>query len=150
MESRHLQYIGKKAEKPDNICNTGLMWHGTGDVKEVPSVVAERLLQHTDIWRDVTEEVESGKGAPSLGGTVDNPHLPDSTVQFTGGREEQILKALHVMDESNPEHYKDGYPSIAVVEGILSYEITPDELRLVVEDMQSAQNHAMGISDGDT
>ena len=146
MESRKLQYIGKKASKPDNICKTGLIWEGPGDVKEVPSVVAERLLQHTDIWRDVTDEVQKTGQAPAIDGLIDEVLAPTASVQFRGGRGEQIMQALQVMDETNTEHYdENGKPSIAVIEQILGYEISPDELGLVMQDIQRARDESAGV-----
>ena len=146
MESRHIQYIGKKASKPDNVCRTNLIWRGAGDTKEVPSVHATVYLEHPDIWRDVTEEVLKTGNAPALEATVESTFTPESIARFSGGREEQIMQAIQAMDETNAEHFDaNGIPSIAVVEQILGYEITPDELGLVMQDIQKARDENMGL-----
>ena len=47
-----IEYVGKKPRKPDNVAGTGIVWHGPGDVQEVPDPAAcARLLRHTDVWR---------------------------------------------------------------------------------------------------
>ena len=48
-------YVGSKAQKSDNKnLNPSRVWHGLGDVVQVPDGEALLLLQHPDIWMDVT------------------------------------------------------------------------------------------------
>ena len=137
MESKFIQYIGNKPEKPDNVAPSNLVWKGHGDTLEVSSVHATILLQHPTIWRDVTDQMKDGQ-APS-------PSANAAGVQFQGGRGEQILQAIKMMDETNSEHFdENGNPSIAVVESTLQYEITPDELGLVVQDLRKARDENSG------
>ncbi len=138
MESKFIQYIGKKAEKPDNVANTNLVWKGHGATLEVSSVHATMLLMHPDIWRDVTDQMKDGQ-APS-------PSENAEGVQFQGGMGDQIIQAIQMMDETNPDHFdEDGYPSIAVIESILQYEIEPDELGIVMQDIRKARDESMGV-----
>jgi hypothetical protein len=144
METRQIQYIGRKAEKPDNVTHSGLVWRGHGDTLTVDKVRATRLLMHPDIWRDVTDEMVDGE-APTTTETL-NPEVP----VLQGGRAEQIVTAIHTMDETNPEHFdENGYPNIAVVEGLLQYEIDPDELGLVFQDIRKLRDEEMGLTNGE-
>lgn len=45
-----IRYVGHKAEKPDNVAGSGIVWHGHGDVQEVPAGFAAKLLKHVDVW----------------------------------------------------------------------------------------------------
>ena len=48
-----IEYVGKKPIKPDNVAGTGIVWHGPGDVQEVPDPAAcAKLLRHQDVWRE--------------------------------------------------------------------------------------------------
>jgi len=47
-----IQYVGKKAQKTDNVAGTGLTWT-PGQVHIVPPLVAQKLARFADIWREV-------------------------------------------------------------------------------------------------
>lgn len=57
---RSIMYIGAKALKVDNKTpNPARVWHGLGDtVENVPEVESLKLLEHKDIWMDVTNVSE--------------------------------------------------------------------------------------------
>lgn len=131
MDPRKIQYVGKKPSKPDNVAGTSLVWNGPGDVKVVDPTVAACLLQHPDIWKDVTDMQE-----------IEAPMDP---VVFHGGREEQIITAFGLMDETNAEHFdENGKPNIAVVEQLLQYEVTQDEMVLAWMKIEAARDESLG------
>lgn len=45
-----IRYVGQKAQKPDNVAGSGIVWFGHGDVQEVPAGYAAKLLAHVDVW----------------------------------------------------------------------------------------------------
>jgi hypothetical protein len=48
-----IEYVGAKPSKPDNVAGTGIVWHGPGDVQEVPDPAAcALLLRHREVWRE--------------------------------------------------------------------------------------------------
>lgn len=51
-----LRYLGHKTTKADPVANSGVIWHGHGDVREVRDDQAKILLQHPDVWKRVDEE----------------------------------------------------------------------------------------------
>ena len=54
VETREIQYIGRKPVKSDTIARSGLFWPHRGAVLEVPEGLARQFLQHPLVWRDVT------------------------------------------------------------------------------------------------
>ncbi len=56
-----IKYIGKKDSRADTVAGTGIVWHGQGDVHEVPDAVAPKLLKHADVWA-VADEPASTAG----------------------------------------------------------------------------------------
>lgn len=66
----YLMYIGARAFKEDNICKTGTVWHGFGDVQPVDKKFLPMFLKHPDVWRQ-----------------VDSPDAkPERIEQLTGGQ----------------------------------------------------------------
>ena len=52
-----IRYIGAKPVKHDNVADTGLSWHGAGDVQEVVDPAkAAKLLAHSLIWEEAGEQ----------------------------------------------------------------------------------------------
>ncbi|MDS1141718.1 hypothetical protein RE432_14850 [Pusillimonas sp. SM2304] len=45
-----VEYVGKKAEKTDNVAGTGLVWT-PGQIHYVPPLMAQKLAKHPDVWR---------------------------------------------------------------------------------------------------
>jgi hypothetical protein len=61
-----IQYVGLKEARADTVAGTGIVWHGQGDVREVPDLAVSRLLRHPDIWRlHVAEQVASPPPPPA-------------------------------------------------------------------------------------
>ena len=60
-----IRYIGKKAEKADNVAGTGVIWDGNGSVREVPQNAADKLLKHPDVWELVDEKGPKSKPKPA-------------------------------------------------------------------------------------
>jgi hypothetical protein len=51
-----IKYVGSKPSRQDTVAGTGIVWHGNGDVKEVPDLAVPRLLRHPDIWCIAADE----------------------------------------------------------------------------------------------
>jgi hypothetical protein len=50
---RSILYIGNKAQKADNVTDSGLVWQ-RGQVLPVPVTYASQLVKYPDVWKDVT------------------------------------------------------------------------------------------------
>jgi|GEM_PF-1326349 hypothetical protein len=68
-----IEYVGKKAEKRDNVADTGLSWR-PGQIHFVTPRVAVILLRYPDIWRESWDKAESDPG--SVGLVVEDPPPP--------------------------------------------------------------------------
>lgn len=76
-----LVYIGNKEFKEDNVCGTGVVWHGYGDKQEVDQRFLPKFLQHPDVW--CTEE--AFEKLPQKISNLDDKkytprHNPDGTI----------------------------------------------------------------------
>lgn len=78
----HIRYIGQKANKHDNVANTGITWLGHGDVQDVSDpIAAAKLLANDTIWVLADPDAE-GHLVPTLGeATQAEPTVPASTVR---------------------------------------------------------------------
>jgi hypothetical protein len=63
---RHIQYVGRKQRKTDNITNSGLEW-GQGEVLPVMAHIAVQLVNYPDVWKDVTGELNPDSAANGMG-----------------------------------------------------------------------------------
>lgn len=60
-----IAYVGNKPYKEDNICKTGAVWFGHGDVQKIERKYVPMLLKHPDVWMLKTEfEAKFGKPNP--------------------------------------------------------------------------------------
>lgn len=50
-----VKYVGRKAEKQDNVAGTGLIW-ARGQVHYVPPLIAQKLVKHRDVWGVADED----------------------------------------------------------------------------------------------
>lgn len=62
-----LVYVGSKKFKVDNVCNTGTVWIGYGDVQKVERKHAPKFLLHPDVWL-TAEEFEKKESTSGLAG----------------------------------------------------------------------------------
>lgn len=56
-----VRYIGPKETKTDNLYGTGAVWHGPGDIQQVPVSAVRKLLSHPRIWAHPDEPWEPPK-----------------------------------------------------------------------------------------
>lgn len=52
--SKLVQYVGKKPQKRDTVAGSGLVWQ-RGEVIEVETQIANRLLRYPDVWKEYLE-----------------------------------------------------------------------------------------------
>lgn len=80
-----LAYVGSKKFKVDNVCNTGTVWIGYGDVQKVERKHAPKFLLHPDVWL-TAEEFEKKEltsdfaGYANLSGKADSGTSASATV----------------------------------------------------------------------
>lgn len=48
-------YVGSKKVKTDNVCGTGTVWFGYGDVQKVERKHAPKFMAHPDVWLTAEE-----------------------------------------------------------------------------------------------
>ncbi len=65
-------YVGSKKFKPDNVCGTGTVWFGYGDVQKVERKHAPKFMAHPDVWM-IADEFKK------LNPDADSQKLTDST-----------------------------------------------------------------------
>lgn len=63
-----VKYIGKKAQKTDNVAGTGLSW-SAGEIHLLKPGAAGQLLKHGDIWQEVG--IDELNAHPELIGRID-------------------------------------------------------------------------------
>lgn len=98
--SRFIQYIGNKPVKRDTILRTERQWE-RGSMIEVAAQEAQRYLQHPDIFRDVTDEIDDEGNPPPLPPLeTEKPAAPASSAQDLEEREE-LRDALDAADAEN-------------------------------------------------
>lgn len=59
----HVQYIGAKPAKIDNVRGSGRVWHGAGAILQIPVAEAASYLAFPDIWRLVSDADLLDQGA---------------------------------------------------------------------------------------
>lgn len=67
----NVAYIGHKERKVDNVANSGVVWHGHGDVKPVSAMQWSQLALHPLVWALHTEVAQAA--ALTLGNTAPMP-----------------------------------------------------------------------------
>lgn len=50
MDTESIAYIGPKKVKNDNVAGTNVVWHGYGDIQNVPKVAASKLLAYPTVF----------------------------------------------------------------------------------------------------
>jgi len=60
-----VEYVGKKAQKVDNVADTGTVWNGEGDIQPVTLEAWGKLSRHPEVWRIA---VTKNSGAAASGG----------------------------------------------------------------------------------
>lgn len=101
-----ISYVGKKPHKTDRTFNTGIMWSGQGDVKEVDDTVAQKMVQrYPEIWA-ISEYVEDqvdivGPITPIVG-PVDGDSEPvtneDQDTDILNQHWQKVLQAARNVD----------------------------------------------------
>ncbi len=86
-----IAYIGEKPIKTDNVANSGAVWHGKGDIQEVPDALAGKLLVHQGVWAKVDAEKVDDTTATEGRTTI---KLPDGTTKDLSGLDKAALHAL--------------------------------------------------------
>lgn len=133
-------YVGSKSYKEDNICKSGAVWFGYGDVQKIERKFVPPLLKHPDVWMLKAEFDVRFKSASTLASAI-----PTADSGFTGENEpgialqqfqilqeahnlENAVSAIYVPSEEKPE----GEPKIESV-------IPPTEVPVAtIEDIKGA------------
>jgi hypothetical protein len=97
--ARHIQYIGSKPRKQDNITRSGLEW-GQGEILPVPAHIAAQLVNYPDVWKDVTGEI--AVETATAGGALAQALKPVDDMEKA-----QLKERVAVLEEENYRLRKD-------------------------------------------
>lgn len=118
-----IAYIGNKPYKEDNICKTGAVWFGHGDVQKIERKYVPMLLKHPDVWMLKTE-FEAKFGKPNLIAATINPPAV-RPVEWNGGliSAAQIVPQVAAENTSTPAaeigaRHPDNTPNITVAQSV--------------------------------
>jgi hypothetical protein len=118
-----LAYIGNRATKTDNVCGTGTVWIGYGDIQKVERKHVPEFLKHPLVWM-LESDFQKLKTESASSVLIDKPlgdeQMPSAAPQAGLGDADSVL-----VDDQNKGEITDGTPPerIAVIKNaILSLE----------------------------
>jgi hypothetical protein len=89
-------YVGSKKFKTDNVCNTGTVWFGYGDVQKVERKHAPKFMAHPDVWLTADE-------FKKLNPDADSQKLTDSTDDLAGAGSAPLVPAQLTSSETKTD-----------------------------------------------
>jgi hypothetical protein len=123
-----LVYIGNRQFKEDNVCKTGVVWHGYGDKQQVDQRLLPRFLQHPDVWC-LEEDFEKlpARGVNGCAGTkYTTTHNEDGTITLTPVAESEEAESgqqeSSSQDTGNQETEANSENETKITNAILSLE----------------------------
>jgi hypothetical protein len=158
-----IRYIGVKPLARGTVANRkDIIWQGRGDVQDVDSMVAKRLLDFpttfilaSDKWvknADMQVEAVETESSVVCGGQIDTYGLADAVESAEdqeealeedkpeisyNEREEGIIKAIKLLDPDNPNEYSSrGKPKVSAVNAIFSEIATAAEIESAYKQMK--------------
>lgn len=149
----YLMYIGARAFKRDNVCETGTVWHGYGDVQPVDKKHLPKFLVHSDVWIEVDgpdakppavdkkpKLVVSNDAGDADADTNDDNGLNDNPGGAFGADLSAVKNAILSLDASNPKLYtKDGTPRLPAVRDALGGDnVTEDDIKQAWAELKAA------------
>jgi hypothetical protein len=153
----YLMYIGARDFKHDNVCGTGTVWHGYGDVQPVDKKHLPKFLLHPDVWVEVdgpdakpkqklalVNEKDQQDQDPESGNDDDDPDdskkLNDNPGGAFGADLSAVKNAILSLDASNPKLYaKDGTPRLPAVRDALGGDnVTEDDIKQAWAELKAA------------
>lgn len=101
-----IRYVGQKATKTSEtvIPNSGVLWHGHGDVQWVPEAFAIILVRHPLIWElatDVEAETPPGGGLSEIARRAKSALPP--TDPKARGQVNVVPRSTHALPPSDPK-----------------------------------------------
>lgn len=173
--ARFVRYIGKCPRKSDNVTGSAAYWDLPGQVVEVPTEIAVRLLGYSDSFvekdsrndpgDEAVYEVMTGtnesyfvnglgeKVVPESDDDVVDPVLvmpTDTKFSFSNEKDVAIQQAIELLERDDPDNFTtDGYPQMAMLETILGYPVSIADRDRVWEELLSSNTLTSGQANGE-
>lgn len=98
-----VEYIGRKPVCTDAVAGTGAVWHGAGDVREVPAEAWAKLAAHPTVWREARAAGDAKTGeelGASLLGQVQSATAGDAAggLLIDSAKQAPSMDVLHGSD----------------------------------------------------